>query len=70
MQTTRTGDALEVFDAQGRVVRTLADGSFPAGFHSVVWDERDAFGTRVRPGVYFYRIVAGAFRAQRKMMML
>lgn len=61
---------LEVFDAQGRVVRTLADGSFPVGLHSVVWDERDASGTRVRPGIYFYRIVAGTFRAQRKMTLL
>jgi Tol biopolymer transport system component len=61
---------LEVFDAQGRVVRTLAQGSFPVGFHSVVWDQRDAYGARVRPGVYFYRIVAGAFRAQRKMTLL
>ena len=61
---------LEVFDAQGRVVRTLAQGSFPVGFHSVVWDQRDASGAHVRPGIYFYRIVAGAFRAQRKMMLL
>lgn len=61
---------LEVFDAQGRVVRTLAEGAFPAGFHAVAWDQRDASGGRVRPGIYFYRIVAGVFRAQRKMMLL
>ncbi len=61
---------LEVFDAQGRLVRTLANGDFPVGFHSVVWDQRDAAGARVRPGIYLYRIAAGAFRHQRKMMML
>ncbi len=61
---------LEVFDAQGRVVRTLAGGAFPAGFHSVTWDQRDASGARVRPGIYFYRMVAGSFRAQRKMVLL
>lgn len=67
---TETSVRLEVFDAQGRVVRTLADGSFPVGIHSVIWDQRDASGVHVRPGIYFYRIVAGAFRAQRKMMLL
>jgi hypothetical protein len=61
---------LEVFDAQGRLVRTLADGQFPAGFHAVEWDQRDKSGRALGPGVYLYRIQAGSFRDQKKMVLL
>lgn len=61
---------LEVFDAQGRLVRTLADGEFPGGYHAVEWDERDATGRSVGSGVYLYRIQAGSFREQKKMVLL
>ena len=58
---------LEVFDLQGRRIATLAEASFPAGFHTVSWDRRDATGVRVKPGIYLYRLEAGAFRDQKKM---
>jgi flagellar hook capping protein FlgD len=61
---------LDVFDAQGRLVRSLADGQFPAGFHALDWDERDGTGRQVGSGVYLYRIQAGAFRDQKKMVLL
>jgi flagellar hook assembly protein FlgD len=61
---------LEVFDAAGRQVRTLAVGPFAAGYQSVEWDHRDAFGNLVRPGVYLYRLIAGSFRDQKKMVLL
>lgn len=44
---------LIVLDAQGRVVRTLADGVFPAGVQSATWDGVDERGAHVPPGVYF-----------------
>jgi flagellar hook assembly protein FlgD len=58
---------LAVFDAQGRQVRTLVDGTVAAGHHRVAWDGRDAHGRAVPSGLYFYRLVAGAFTATRKM---
>lgn len=61
---------LEVFDASGRRVRTLALGSFVPGPHAVEWDHRDTGGNLVRPGVYVYRLIAGSFRDQKKMMLL
>ena len=61
---------LEVFDLLGRRVATLADASFPAGRHTAEWDLRDLTGARVRPGVYAYRLSAGAFRERRKMNVL
>jgi galactose oxidase-like protein len=61
---------LEVFDLLGRKVATLADGVYPAGFHSLEWNLRDARGAPVRPGVYVYRMAAGEFHARRKMSVL
>jgi uncharacterized repeat protein (TIGR01451 family) len=44
---------LELLDVQGRVVRTLFDGSLPAGQHVVHWDPQG-----VPSGIYFCRLVA------------
>jgi hypothetical protein len=61
---------LEVFDVSGRLVKVLAEGKYPAGVHAVAWDKRDAAGRAASAGVYFYRLEAGTFRDQRKMVLL
>ncbi len=49
--------ALRVFDAQGRLVRTLVDEASPApGEHEAVWDGRDAAGRTAPPGMYLARL--------------
>ena len=47
---------LQLFDASGRLVRTLLDGEVPAGFQSVVWDGRTSAGQPAASGIYFYRL--------------
>jgi len=61
---------LEVFDLMGRKVATLRDAWMPAGRHSPGWNSRDANGSPVRPGVYLYRLTAGSFRGQKKLVVL
>ena len=53
---------LKVVDVQGRLVKTLLDGSIGPGPQSVSWDGRLADGRSVSPGVYFWRLetVGGA----------
>ena len=58
---------LEVFDAQGRRITTLANRYYAAGFHAIPWAP-SAMG--VGPGVYFCRMEAGAFRARTRMVLL
>ncbi len=62
--------SVSVYDVAGRLIRTLVERAEGPGFHSVVWDGRDTRGAAVGSGVYFYRITAGGFRADRKMVLL
>ena len=48
---------LEVFDALGRRVATLAEGAFPAGDHRATWGGRGG-GTRAGSGLYLVRLTA------------
>jgi len=61
---------LDVFDVSGRRVSAIANRMMQAGHWSLQWDGRDAHGDPARPGVYLYRLVAGAFEAERKMVLL
>jgi hypothetical protein len=61
---------LEVFDLQGRLIKTLANGAYEAGTFSIAWAHTSDSGQPVRPGIYMYRMIAGGFRAQEKMLLL
>jgi hypothetical protein len=61
---------VSIYDANGRLVRTLLDESRDYGTHNVTWDGRDDAGTTVGSGVYFYRLSAGKYSESKKMVML
>jgi hypothetical protein len=53
----RTGMVeLAVYDAQGRLIRTLLSGQRPPGSYSCTWNGRDTSGRLVSPGAYFIRL--------------
>jgi hypothetical protein len=56
---TAAGTSLEIYDVEGRLVRSLAAGYSAADEASVVWDGNDTAGHRVAAGVYFYRLSGG-----------
>ena len=49
---------LDIFDLNGRLVTTIADGSFGVGRHQATWDGSTADGQPVASGVYFCRLSA------------
>ncbi|MBE0566974.1 MAG: T9SS type A sorting domain-containing protein, partial [Krumholzibacteria bacterium] len=61
---------LQVFDLQGRVVRTLVDGVRSAGRHEVSWDGRDERGGQAASGTYLYRLVAAGEVTGRKLTLV
>lgn len=62
---------LQVFDLQGRLLRTLVDQrqDGPA-LHSANWDGVDLYGRPVASGVYFYRLVVGESEAARRITLV
>jgi hypothetical protein len=63
--------AIRVYNAAGKLVRTLLTEELEAGDSGVVaWDGSDDAGERCASGVYFYRIEASGFSASGKMVML
>ncbi|MBN2621058.1 SBBP repeat-containing protein [candidate division WOR-3 bacterium] len=61
---------LNIYDACGRLVKTLVDGSRAAGNHTVQWDGNDNAGKEVTAGIYFSRIEGGDFTAVTKLTVL
>ncbi len=62
---------LSVFDVSGRLVRALIeDEPLPAGPHAATWDGRDETGRVMSPGVYFFRMSAGAFSSTRSVTLV
>jgi hypothetical protein len=61
---------LQIFDVQGRRVRTLIARPMRAGVHDVIWEGRDDSGTAVASGVYIARLQYAGRTVRRKMMLL
>lgn len=57
-----------VLDAQGRVVRTLANGTFAAGVHLLTWDGFDGGGRETPAGVYFVSVQTGCRTLVRRLV--
>jgi flagellar hook assembly protein FlgD len=66
-QLAREGHAkLSVFDATGRVVRTLVDCRQKPGMFTVTWNGTDNRQRSVPRGVYFVKLDAPQYTGQRK----
>ncbi len=61
---------LDVFNLQGKRVKTLVSETLSAGSHTVVWDGKDQHGKSVTSGLYIYKIKVGNLAAARKMILL
>ncbi len=59
-----------IFDIQGRKVRAIDCGVVSAGYHSAVWDGRDATGAPVASGAYFVRMSAGEWEFAKRAVMV
>jgi hypothetical protein len=62
--------SLSIYDVKGRLVKTLVDEMVGEGNQERIWDGKDASGSQVGSGVYFYRLTAGDKTLTKKMVML
>jgi flagellar hook assembly protein FlgD len=61
---------LAVFDVQGRLVRPLVSGEYPAGRHASTWDGLDRRGRPAPAGVYWCRLTTAQGRIERRIVRL
>ncbi len=61
---------LTVYNIQGRLIRTLTEGSRAAGEYEIAWDGTDEYGIDVAAGVYLYRLGLGELEETRKMILV
>lgn len=59
---------LEVYDAQGKILRVLADNRHEAGAYEDEWDGTTELNNVVPSGVYFIRLVGETFTSTKSVM--
>lgn len=57
--------SLKLYDLLGREIKSLAEGEFPAGCYNILLESHG-----LTSGSYFYRLQAGNFVAQRRLLLL
>lgn len=62
--------SLQIYSAEGRLVRTLIDAPLDTGSHAVEWDGSTQSGQPATPGVYFYRLNAGGESKTQRIILL
>lgn len=61
---------VRIYDARGRYIQTLVNGTESAGIHSVVWGGVDHRGQGVASGIYFLRLQTQGRAVTRKIVLL
>ena len=61
---------LNVYDINGRIISTLADDSYDAGYHSFIWNGLDQYGNKESAGIYFYSLQTKEMTLTKKMILM
>jgi hypothetical protein len=66
--TTKT--KLQIFDRNGRMVRTLVDGCLKFGIYTMSWHGEDDSDKKVAQGIYFLKFQADNYQKIRKLLLV
>ncbi|MGD1049309.1 MAG: FlgD immunoglobulin-like domain containing protein, partial [Candidatus Krumholzibacteriaceae bacterium] len=67
----QTGNVtIQIYDVSGRLVTTLLNARVAVGRHTVEWNGKNANGSLVPSGIYFYRMQTAGYEATRKMILV
>ena len=69
-EMSATSVRIDIYNVKGQKVRSLVNGLYPAGEHSVVWNGADDNGVGVGSGIYLYRMTADGASETRKMVLI
>lgn len=66
----QTRMTIKIYNIMGQEVKTLVDEVKGAGYHTLIWNGMDNNGMPVTSGVYYYRMLTGAYSEVKKMVLL
>jgi hypothetical protein len=61
---------IEIFNSKGQKVRSLVNGTYSAGEHTVNWNGRNDKQEQVTSGIYFYELSSKNSSVIKKMMLI
>jgi len=61
---------LQIFNIEGRLVKTLIDNQLFAGSHELSWNGLDNRQQPAASGAYFYIFKAGDFQSAKRMVLM
>ncbi|NQV37647.1 MAG: T9SS type A sorting domain-containing protein, partial [Candidatus Marinimicrobia bacterium] len=61
---------ITIYNVMGQKVRTLVNAEHSPGYHSVLWNGTNEFGSPVSSGMYFYQIKANNFNKVKKLVLM
>ena len=59
---------ISVYDAAGRVIKTLVNNTFTAGYYNTAWNCTNEHGQKVNAGIYFYEMRTNSYTSRMKMV--
>ena len=62
--------SLKIYNAQGRLIKTLYNNILSAGRHAILWDGTNDTNLGVASGVYYYELQADGRRQVKRMILL
>ena len=65
-----TSVKIEIFNIKGQKLRSLVNGDYREGEHSVIWNGTDDHNSPVTSGIYFYRFTTDNYIETKKMLLI
>jgi len=62
--------SLNIYDASGRLVKTIVDEFKSSGVYNIIWDGKDEQNQNVAQGVYFYSLETPKYNDTRKIVFI
>jgi flagellar basal-body rod modification protein FlgD len=62
--------SIQVFDADGRLIKTIANSQMEAGTHQLTWNAVDENGDAVAKGMYYLKFNAGSYAETKKLSVI
>ena len=65
-----TDVSIVVFNLLGQKIKTIERAQMNPGYHSIIWNATNDFGSQVSAGMYFYQLRTNEFVKTKKMILL